>query len=175
MAEQSSWHCVGKGTTGGGWRFVLTTVTIPALESRAPLSCLSQSRLHTVNKSEVRARIWSAAMSWGKNDQLRDRFMETGVQLSNPTLNTRLVCIVCIVLQWCMYLLYVYIAMHSPINDCKLCTHRISSWLSKYETMLNCTKLNKSKFQDEPPHTKTTECVSSAEGGEWRACQTGSD
>lgn len=53
--------------------------------------------------------------------------------------------------------------------------HRISSWLGKYETMLNCTELNKFKFQDEPPDTNTTECVSSAEGGERRACQTGSD
>lgn len=100
--------------------------------------------------------------------------METGVQLSNTTQNTRLVCIVCIVLQWCMYLLYVYTVMHSVINACKLCMHRIGSWLSSYETTLNCTGLNEFKFQDEPPDTNTTECVSSAEGGEQRACQTGS-
>lgn len=101
--------------------------------------------------------------------------METGVQLSNPTQNTTSVCIVRIVLQWCMYVLYVYIVTHSVINGCKLCMHGISSWLGKYETRLNCTEWNKLKFQDKPPDTKTTECVSSAQGGERRACQTGSD
>lgn len=70
IVEQSSWHCVGKGTTGGGWRFVLTTVTIPALEIELLCSAngvlsVSVATTHRQRK-EVRAGIWSAAMPWGK-------------------------------------------------------------------------------------------------------------
>lgn len=104
--------------------------------ARQTVSCLSQSRLHTVNKNEVRARIWSAAMPRGKKWSITGQIYGDGSPAVKPnTKKTRLVCIVCIVLQWCMCLLYVYNVMHSVINGCKLCMRRISSWLSKYETM----------------------------------------
>lgn len=96
--------------------------SVPLLGKRCPAWVSRNYRQRKRSQSTDLVCCYAMGKKWSTTGQ------ETGVQLSNPTQNTRLVCIVCIVLQWCMYLLYVYIEMHSVINGYKLCMNRISSW-----------------------------------------------